>query len=278
MGGSAIAAIVALGLASLAGSATAAVFVPLQNATATYAQDGFPAQRTIDGRTAGSRVSWAIFDQDNYDVVPTSGSLAETIVWETTNDLVPSPGEEFAFILHQRENVARAGHALGRFRLSYTTDPRDSFADSVPRRGDVEADWSLIAPRAVVSTDGATFDRLADGSLLRAPGSPSRPVYTVLAEITPAAPITGFRLEALQHPSLPFAGPGLEWSNGNFHLSEFQVSVGAFDLADFDELADFGAGSPPAPVPLPAAAPLFAAACLGLGALAHRRKIAGTRG
>ena len=39
------------------------------------------------------------------------------------------------------------------------------------------------------------------------------------------AGVTGFRLEALKDPSLPFGGPGRQATNGNHHLSEFVVST-----------------------------------------------------
>ncbi len=193
--------------------------IDLQNATATYSQDPvlWSASKTIDGNISGSFVSWAVFDPDN-------GVSAQTIVWETTNDLFMNPDMTIQFTLHHQDYIPRPGHNLGCFRLSYTTDDRSDFADGLNYNGDVSANWTVIDPISTGSSGGETFTILSDSSLLVSGGANWNSTYQVNASLS-AAGITGFRLEALENPSLPFQGPGREPANGNFHLSEFRVSA-----------------------------------------------------
>jgi hypothetical protein len=80
----------------------------------------------------------------------------------------------------------------------------------------------------------------------------TQPTYSVLGTIN-SADITGFRLEAMKDPSLPFGRPGLNPASnagGNFHLSEFVVT---------------------SPIPEPATYAMFMAG-LGLMAFMARRR------
>jgi len=195
--------------------------VPLQNATASYSQTNpslpglWDPVKTIDGVTAGSFTSWAIFRVD--------GIQAETIVWETQSDLNVTAVTPTLFTLYQQEYITAGEHNLGRFRLSYTTDNRADFADGLANGGDVSANWVVITPLAVSGSNGATFTTLGDSSILVSGSNCCHPVYSVAAAVT-ASHITGFRLEAMKDASLPSGGPGRESSAGNFHLSEFVVT------------------------------------------------------
>ena len=195
--------------------------VPLQNATATYSQTNpslpglWAPSKTIDGITAGSFTSWAIFRP--------GGLQAENIVWQTQSDLSVSAALPTLFLLYQQEYVTFGEHNLGRFRLSYTTDNRASFADGLSSGGNVSANWVVIAPLSASGSNGATFTTLGDSSILVSGANCCYPVYSVTAALT-ASNITGFRLEAMKDPSLPAGGPGRESSAGNFHLSEFVVT------------------------------------------------------
>jgi hypothetical protein len=64
---------------------------------------------------------------------------------------------------------------------------------------------------------------MEDNSLLATGSNPSGSEYTVTAK-TNLKGITGFRLEALTDPNLPYYGPGRA-DNGNFVLTEFTVEV-----------------------------------------------------
>ena len=252
-GRAAIAAAVLLGL-GFAGSAStgAASLVPLRNATATYTQPNpsvpglWSPAKTIDGRISGQFTSWATVNRN----VGPGGDVnrSEAIVWETVSNLSLDGREPIQFSLHFKDSVPVGNRGLGRFKISYTTDPRRTFANGLDIGGDVMANWMTIDLIGLRSDSGEAFDTLADGSILVAAGTGTKPSYYATALLS-VANITGFRLDALEHSSLPFGGPGAGGVGGapvdlqNFHLSEFQVEV----------------------VPLPASLPLLAA---GVGALA----------
>lgn len=193
--------------------------VGLQNATATFSQSigaNFPASTMIDGNFSGALgQGWAIFDG--------AGALAQTAVFETTADTGFAGGTLLTFTLSQLYTAAPQ-HTLGRFRLSFTTDNRADFADGLQTGGDVTANWTVLTPTSASATNGATLAILGDGSVLASGTSPSTSVYTITA-LTSLTGITGFRLEALEDPSLPGSGPGRQPANGNFVLTEFEVNA-----------------------------------------------------
>ena len=49
--------------------------------------------------------------------------------------------------------------------------------------------------------------------------------YTISASINSASPITGIFLDAIKNPSLPGGGPGGQYGNGNFVVSEFTLDA-----------------------------------------------------
>ncbi|MFP6621155.1 MAG: PSD1 and planctomycete cytochrome C domain-containing protein [Pirellulaceae bacterium] len=81
--------------------------------------------------------------------------------------------------------------------------------------------WLLVDFKEARSKGGATFKRLPDGSLLATGINPDFDTYTFIAE-TNVPSITGFRLEALAHPSMVKAGPGRA-VNGNFDLTNITL-------------------------------------------------------
>lgn len=190
--------------------------VPLQNATATFSQNSdLTPDKTIDGIISGPDwTSWAVFPHQ---------TSTQTIVWETKNDLTFN-NTPVDFLLFHQEFLAAAGHSLGHFRLSYTTDNRDEFADWLANGGDVTANWIPINPTHISSTEGETFTVLPDFSILVSGGANQYPTYTVDSTLT-ASGVTGFRLEAIPDLSLPHGGSGRQPTNGNFALSEFVVTT-----------------------------------------------------
>jgi hypothetical protein len=82
----------------------------------------------------------------------------------------------------------------------------------------------VLQPVSYTSLNGTSLSRLGDNSILAGGTAPLTDTYTITAATTLTG-ITGIRLEVLQDPSLPFNGPGREPPNGNFILSEFQVSI-----------------------------------------------------
>lgn len=97
-------------------------------------------------------------------------------------------------------------------------------------------DWTVLEPASVVSQQGATFTRLADGAWLASGTNPERDLYTVTIKTTLGG-ITGFRLEVLPDDQLPNKGPG-RVAHGNFVLSEFNVAtVGSTGTDDVKSVA-----------------------------------------
>ena len=85
--------------------------------------------------------------------------------------------------------------------------------------------WTLLKPVDAVSQAGATLNPINDYSLLIGGNGniPAQDVFTITADV-PSGKVTAVKLEALNNPLLPMKGPG--WAdNGNFVLSEFEVSV-----------------------------------------------------
>ena len=83
--------------------------------------------------------------------------------------------------------------------------------------------WQLLDVTNVTSKGGATFQKQDDGSWLAGGANPGDDLYTLVASTT-ARRITGLKLEALTHESLPQKGPGRA-GNGNFALSRITVSA-----------------------------------------------------
>lgn len=220
--------------------------VNLQNSTATYSQadyGGFVVSQAIDGILTSDLNGWAIARPPNYNYGATA-TQAETAVFETSENFGTSAGTSLTFSMYFFHS--NPGHNLGNFRLSVTADDRSTFADSLSTGGDVTANWTVLNPLSATSTGGAILGISPDGSILASGPNPATSIYTITAE-TFLAGITGFRLEALDNPSLPFTGPGRFPNNGNFILDEFVIDA--------------------QPVPVPGALSLFA---VGLAFIARQ--------
>jgi hypothetical protein len=218
-----IASLVTLVAACCLGQSQArAASVTLQEATATFSQTDFgpfTVDRAING-TVADDVGWAIY--------PNIGNQAA--VFETASDIGFSGGSLLTFTLTQTHK--NAGHTLGRFRLSVTTDDRSSFADGLISGGDVTAGWHVLDPVGFLSLNGTTLNSLGDNSILASGLNPGADKYIITA-LTDLTEITGVRLDVLTHESLPFGGPGRFDDNGNFVLSELELHI--FALASVPE-------------------------------------------
>lgn len=190
--------------------------VTLQNATADISfagpgyEDLFPPYETIDGHGEdGTNNGWSTDKQ------------VGAIVWETASDLGSAGGTLVTFTMLQDYSIA-VPYKLGKFRLSVTTDSRDTFADGLPNGGDIVANWTVLSPSSVTTTSGDLFSINPDGSIGFAGTSPlaNQDTYTVTASTTLQG-ITGFRLEVMDYNGT--GKPGLAF-NGNFVLTDFVVS------------------------------------------------------
>ena len=204
--------------------------VQLQNATATFSQlpdssklDGWTPDQAIDG-IFGDNNGWAIARPlDVADAYP------QTLVFETVSNIGFVTGTLLSFSLYQLH--FNAGHSLGDFRLSYTTDDRNSFADGLSSNGNISANWILIEPMLASSTGGAILSVQGDSSILASGPLPATAIYTITAKVSELE-ITGFRLEALADASLPHDGPGRFPDNGNFGLTEFTLDAAALPVPE----------------------------------------------
>lgn len=189
--------------------------VALQNATATFSQtltSDFFASDMINGVLAGID-GWAIFDTTVGLTNP------QTAVFETVTNLT-APGLRIDMLNNYGVNP---GHNVGRFRFSYTTDDRATFADGLQTGGDVTANWTVMTPASVTQPAGMSSTILGDGSVLMS-GSPAPGSYFV-NYVLPLSGVTGLRLEVLADASLPGNGPGMFSTNGNFVLTELTVTA-----------------------------------------------------
>ncbi|MEM9542400.1 MAG: PEP-CTERM sorting domain-containing protein [Cyanobacteria bacterium P01_E01_bin.42] len=190
-----------------------AVTIQLQNGTATFSQQigggPFIPNLAVDGDFSDLS-AWAIVDGAN--------STSQTAVWETESNVAAGDLEISMYFLHSNPQ-----HLLGRFRLSVTTDDRDTFADGFDVNGDVDANWIVLDNPIISGPSGMTFDILPDDSILAGGTIPNTGTYT-LNFSTGVNNITGLRLEALEDPAISGgnSGPGFP-NNGNFLLHEITL-------------------------------------------------------
>ncbi len=100
--------------------------------------------------------------------------------------------------------------------------------------GDHPAVWAPLAPATYLSSDGASLQRLEDGSLLASGVRPDTDTYTITAR-TSLTQLTALRLDVLADDRLPMQGPGRQ-DNGNLHLTEFEAVVFKPDAAESKRL------------------------------------------
>lgn len=89
--------------------------------------------------------------------------------------------------------------------------------------------WTIIRPKSdeLISEGGANLTLQEDGSILASGKNPDQDTYRITVKV-PFERIAAIRLEVLPDPSLPEHGPGRfpnQTGAGNFHLSEFRVSI-----------------------------------------------------
>ncbi|MDB6072135.1 MAG: repeat-containing protein [Verrucomicrobiales bacterium] len=82
--------------------------------------------------------------------------------------------------------------------------------------------WNALPPQSAVSENGAVLAIQPDQSVLVS-GAMGKTVYTITLPV-PAGPLGGLRLEALQDPARPTAGPGRS-QLGNFVLTEIDAAL-----------------------------------------------------
>lgn len=191
-----------------------ATTVTLQQPTATFSQSsfgGFFVAETVDG----------LLNNRGWAISPSTGTT-QIAVYETAQDISFDGATLLTFTMKQIHDNPK--HLIGRFRFSVTTDSRDTFADGVGTSGDVSANWTVLNPNGFSSENGTLFEKLSDKSLRVQGTTPDNDTYVITA-LTALQGITGIRLEVIADENLPANGPGRNPDNGNFCLSELQVSA-----------------------------------------------------
>jgi mono/diheme cytochrome c family protein len=142
---------------------------------------------------------------------------------------VPTPEQE--------QELRRLDAAVAALKQKLETPtPELAAAQAEWEKGSLTVDpWTVARPASVKSAGGATFAQQDDGSLLAGGPSPEKDTHTVVLKAPKGS--TGFRLEALAHPSLPGNGPGRA-SNGNFVLTKVTAKAGAKNVALQNGVAD----------------------------------------
>ncbi len=158
---------------------------------------------------------WAIGNSDLYNAGQDPTEPAEAIL--TAEQPLSLGGLTELIFTIKSENYPNFN--LGRFRLSITTDAQVEF-DPPPGEDD---NWIELVPRSVESAYGTTLNILDDNSILASGYNPVYEILTVTAW-TDLDNITGYRLEALEDPSLDGEGPGRA-GIGNFAISYFGVEA-----------------------------------------------------
>ncbi len=188
--------------------------IALREPTASFSHRTERIAATIDDSTT---TAWSLYPN----------ITSQKAVFETVEDVGFPRGTLLTFVLDhqvtQDEGESYPKYIVGKFRLSITTDDRDSFADGLPSGGDVSASWIELTPMSAVSENGTVLTIGSDKTILASGDTPSAETYTVAA-VTKVTGITGFRLEVLEDASLPSNGPG-RCDEGNFCLTGFSVSA-----------------------------------------------------
>ena len=96
-------------------------------------------------------------------------------------------------------------------------------ARTVPDLARWQEAWQVLQPSAAAVVDGADLQVLSDGSVLAGDPGASRNVYELTFEPEPTT-VTGIRIEALPHESLPGSGPG-RGKGGAFSLTGIEAEA-----------------------------------------------------
>jgi hypothetical protein len=91
----------------------------------------------------------------------------------------------------------------------------------------LNADWTVLQPTTVRSTNGSEFRLLDDQSVLVEGPNPEQDVHEVTLKLA-SGDLAAIRLEALPHDSLPNQG-SVRADDGRFELSEFEAELASTD-------------------------------------------------
>ena len=197
------------------GGSTTASAVNFSSAVATFyeVQNDWAPSQMIDGifTGPGGINGWSV-----YNYATGVSEAADALL--TIASPLPAGKYELTFTIYQNY-YGNPGHLLGDFALDYTTVASPTL--SSPQ--------TPVSIQLASSLNGTTFSYLSPGELLAntSKNSIGTDTYTISALVDSASPITGIFLDAIKNPSLPGGGPGGQYGNGNFVVSEFTLNDAA---------------------------------------------------
>ena len=176
------------------------------SAVATFYQIDYAPSKMIDGDFSNAQGNgWA--------VAGLSDAAADALLTIAS----PLPAGQYNLTFKIYQNYNNPGHILGDFALDYTTAASPTLSSTqIP-----------VSIQNASSLNGTTFSLLSPGELLTNTSNNSLGIdtYTISAIVYSAFPITGIFLDAIKNPSLPGGGPGGQYPNGNFVVSEFTLDA-----------------------------------------------------
>ncbi len=122
----------------------------------------------------------------------------------------------------QRADIRQKARALEDKAMRGAKNLSERMADWEKGIADAAGEWSVLDPSEVLSNP-VKYEEQSDHSLLGG-GDVYAEVTAKIWVETALTNITGFRLEALTHPNLPYGGPGI-LGKGTFHMAEFTVEA-----------------------------------------------------
>jgi mono/diheme cytochrome c family protein len=122
----------------------------------------------------------------------------------------------------QRADIQHKARAIEDKAMADATNLVERMAAWEKSIANAAGDWTVLDPQEVLSNP-VKYEEQSDHSLLGG-GDVYAEVTAKIWVETPMTNITGFRLEALRHPNLPYGGPGI-LGKGTIHLAEFIVEA-----------------------------------------------------
>lgn len=122
----------------------------------------------------------------------------------------------------KRNEVLHKARAIEEKAMNGVTNLNERLAAWEKEIASAAGEWTLLKPEEVHSNP-VKYELQSDGSILGGGDVYAEVTAKIWAE-TKLANLTGFRLEALNHPNLPYGGPGI-LGKGTFHLAEFIVEA-----------------------------------------------------
>jgi len=198
----------------------------IARAMADFAQDGFGAEKAIDGDL---KTGWA---------VQPKAKESHWIVFDLSEKIDIPAGSKILVNLKQEFG---SKHVMARARVSLGVPVEDQRPVETRRKEALEqrfarwdldeseksVRWSSLPPSEATSNE-PILTILDDHSILASGDQTKSDTYKVKYRLPKNHKITALRLETLPHASLPKGGPGrvyYEGTPGDFLLNEFQVLI-----------------------------------------------------